>query len=66
VSRSLKVRDGPHIAVTSLRGFWSNGKSPTPQGMNANATIPVTLWLNVAMLVLNSAIWLDNATRLAG
>lgn len=32
--------------------------------MNANATISATLWLNVAMLVMNLAIWLDNATQL--
>lgn len=34
--------------------------------MNAHATISTTTWLNLAMLVMNLAIWLDNATRLAG
>ncbi len=34
--------------------------------MDLQRTLSTTLWLNLVMLLMNFAIWLDNATRLAG
>jgi hypothetical protein len=34
--------------------------------MSASATMSTATWLNLAMLFMNMAIWLENATRLAG
>lgn len=34
--------------------------------MNAQAGISTATWLNFVMLFMNTAVWLDNAVRLAG
>jgi len=34
--------------------------------MELQRTMSTTLWLNLAMLFMNTAVWLDNAIRLAG
>jgi hypothetical protein len=34
--------------------------------MDARTPMSTATWLNLAMLFMNSAIWLENATRLAG
>jgi hypothetical protein len=36
-----------------------------PLGMKAQLTSTTTLWLNLAMLGMNLAIWMDAATRVA-
>jgi hypothetical protein len=37
-----------------------------PGGMNAQGTMPTATWLNLVMLFMNTAIWLDTATRIGG
>lgn len=37
-----------------------------PEGMDAQAGISPATWLNLVMLFMNTAVWLDNAVRLAG
>jgi hypothetical protein len=37
-----------------------------PEGMNARTTMSTATWLNLAMLFMNMAVWLDNAARMAG
>jgi hypothetical protein len=49
--------------ISGIREF---GNAGDPSGMDLQRTMSTTLWLNLAMLFMNTAIWLDNAIRLAG
>jgi hypothetical protein len=49
-----------------ISGIREIGNAGDPSGMDLQRTMSTTLWLNLVMLFMNTAIWLDNATRLAG
>lgn len=42
------------------------GNAGDPSGMNAQPTMATTTWINLVMLFMNTAIWLDTAARLGG
>lgn len=47
-------------------GDTAFAQSNDPVRMNTEGTISIATWLNVAMLFMNLAVWVDNALRLAG